>query len=327
MTEKARLASIGLGWWGNTLAEAVNRSDTAQIVSCFARTESTRKVFSEKHGCRQAKSLEEILKDNEVQGIIAATPHSHHSEIISKAASAGKHIFIEKPFTLTVAEAKKAIEDAKRANVVLQIGHQRRRLGANRRIREMIDRGELGILHQFEANISAPMVPKPGWRSLIAENPVGALTPLGVHMIDTLHYFAGPIKRLFCLSKRIKGHSDLDDTSVVAVEFKSGPIGYIGFSSVLPQICTIAAYGTEAAVWSEENGAKLYLQKASEQRRSDIPVQAVDSLADEMAEFARCIQGLAKPETGGAEGLAVVAAMEAIIKSSKTGKPVDISGL
>ena len=67
----------------------------------------------------------------------------------------------------------------------------------------MIDKDELGMLHQLEANISAPVPPKPGWRSLAEESPVGALTGLGVHMIDTFHYFAGSIKRVFCFSKKI----------------------------------------------------------------------------------------------------------------------------
>ena len=324
MTEKVRLASIGLGWWGNTLAEAVGRTGTAEVVSCFARGADARKAFAEKIGCRQAESLEAVLKDPEVQGIIAATPHSHHPEIISQAASAGKHIFVEKPFTLSLAEAKKAVEDAKKANVVLQVGHQRRRLGANRRIREMIDKGELGMLHQLEANISVPVAPKPGWRSLAEECPVGALTGLGIHMIDTLHYFAGPIKRLFCFSKKIKGQTNLDDATVVAIEFSSGPLGYLGFSFLVPRIHNVSAYGTEASAWSEEDGEKLYFQKIDELIRSDIPVEGGDALADELAEFARCIQGQAQPETGGAEALAVVAVMEAIYESLKTGKPADI---
>ena len=108
MTEKVRLASIGLGWWGNVLADAVKRSGEAEVVSCFARTEATRQAFAEKYGCRAAESVEEILNDSEVDGLLTATPHSNHPELIAQAASAGKHIFVEKPLTLNVAEAKKS---------------------------------------------------------------------------------------------------------------------------------------------------------------------------------------------------------------------------
>jgi predicted dehydrogenase len=325
MTEKVRLASIGFGWWGNVLADAINRSGTGEIVACFARTESTRRAFAEKYNCRPAESLEEILKDPEIQGLVAATPHSHHSELISQAASAGKHIFVEKPLTLTVADAKQAIEDAQKAGVVLQVGHHRRRCGANRRVREMIDNGELGVLHQLEANLCVYKPQPPTWRQSREEQPLGGLTGLGVHMIDTLHYFAGPMKRVFCFSKQITGKEVIDEATVVAVEFEQGPLGYIGFSLSVPKVCTVAVFGNEASAWSDEDGARLYFEKNTEFTRTELDVDAGDPFVDEITEFAQAIQGKARPETGGHEGLAVVEVMEALIESQKISKPVDVA--
>jgi UDP-N-acetyl-2-amino-2-deoxyglucuronate dehydrogenase len=325
VSEKVRLASVGLGWWGHVLADAVNRSETAEIVTCFARTEATRQVFAEKYGCRAAGSLEEILKDTEVQGLLSATPHSHHPKLIELAASAGKHIFVEKPLTLTVVEAKKAIEAAQKAGIVLQVGHHRRRLGANRRIKEMIDQNELGVPHQFEATFVISKPQPPTWRSNPDEQPLGGLTGLGVHMIDSLHYFTGPMKRVFCLSKQITGQQPVDEATVVAVEFERGPLGYIGFSLSQPRVCNVAAFGNKASAWSEEDGTRLYFQKSSEFTRTELPVQAGDAIADQITEFAQSIWGEATPETGGPEGLAVVEVMEALIESHKLGKPVDVA--
>jgi predicted dehydrogenase len=325
MTRTVGLASVGLGWWGNVLADAVNRSGAAEIVACFTRTASTRREFAEKYGCRAVESLDEILSDPEVQGLIVATPHSHHGEIIAQAASAGKHIFVEKPFTLTVAEAKKAAADAEKAGVVLQIGHQRRRQGANRRLRAMIDHNELGALHQFEANLSLFKPQPPNWRQSRDEQPLGALTGLGVHMIDTLHYLAGPMKRVFCFSKQITQREIIDEATVVAVEFERGPLGYIGFSLSVPKVCTIATFGNEAAAWSEEEGSRFFVQKTSEMTRTEIPVETGDVLADQIVEFARCIRESARPEIGGPEGLAVVAVMEALIESQQTGRPIAVA--
>jgi len=86
MAEKVKLASIGTGWWGDVLADAAGRSGEAEIVSCFARNEKTRQDFAEKHGCRSSASIEDILSDPEVNGLLTATPHSHHSELIISAA-------------------------------------------------------------------------------------------------------------------------------------------------------------------------------------------------------------------------------------------------
>jgi predicted dehydrogenase len=86
-----------------------------------------------------------------------------------------------------------------------------------------------------------------------------------------------------------------------------------------------AAFGTEASAWADEEGSKLYFQKKDQQAREDVPVEAGDALADQMAEFARCVRGGGAPETGGPEGIEVVAVQEAIIESAASGKVVEVS--
>ena len=83
--EKVRLASIGLANWGTTLANAANRAGNVEIIRCFTRTESAREEFAEKFGCRPAASFEEVLKDSEVEGILIATPHSTHMDLITRS--------------------------------------------------------------------------------------------------------------------------------------------------------------------------------------------------------------------------------------------------
>ena len=328
-TDKVRLASIGLGWWGGVLVDAVNRSGSGEVVSGFARSGDARKAFSEKHGCRTAGSLDELWNDPEVEGVIVATPHSTHLDMISQAASAGKHVFVEKPLTLTVDEAKKANEAASAANVTLQVGHHRRRFGANRKIREMIDSGELGVLHQLEANLSLPMgfEPKQGWRNDPAECPAGSMTGLGVHMIDNLQYLAGPAKKVAAFSKKVLGKTNLDDTTSIIIEYENGPLGYIGSTFVIPKICDTAAFGTKMRAYSEEEGGKLYVAKVGEEARTEVDVVGGDALADEMGEFCRCARGEATPETGGPEGLEVVAVLEAVVRSATTGQVVDVASI
>ncbi|MEE9257879.1 MAG: Gfo/Idh/MocA family oxidoreductase [bacterium] len=325
--EKVRLASVGLGWWAGILTEAVERSGACEVVTCFARSEDGRKAFAEKVGCRQSASLDEVLNDSEVEGILVATPHSTHTDIICRAASAGKHVFVEKPLTLTAADGKKAYEAARKAGVTLQVGHNRRKQGGNRRLREMIDKGELGMIHQVEGNLSLAggQNPRQGWRNDTAECPAGAMTGLGVHMVDNLHYLAGPVKRVCAFSKKLLGNGNLDDVTTILMEFEGGPLGYINTTYVVPKICTNAVFGTQANAWTEEEGTKLYFQKLDQQAREELPCEAGDALAEQMAEFARCIREGATPETGGPEGIEVVAVLEAIVESVNTGQVVEVS--
>lgn len=321
---KVNLAFVGLGWWGQELADATLRSGVGQIAACYARTESTRLEFAEKYDCQPADDLEEILRDPAVDGIVAATPHSHHVPLIVETASAGKHIFMEKPFTLSANGAKKAIAAAEEAGVVLQIGHQRRRQAANRRLRAMLEEGKLGTPHQIEANLSLYKPQPPTWRSNPQEQPLGAMTGLGVHMIDTVQYLNGPISRVFTFSKEVTGmQGGLDEATVVAAEFEQGALGYIGFSLCVPKVCTVAVFGNEAAAWSEEEGSRLFFQSKEEFKRQEMAVDAGDPLAEQMAEFAAAIRGGTTPEVDGQAGLLVVAVMEALMESHRSGRPVD----
>ncbi|MDP6364831.1 MAG: hypothetical protein QF787_01590 [Nitrospinota bacterium] len=121
------------------------------------------------------------------------------------------------------------------------------------------------------------------------------------------------------------GATRLDDITSIGLEFESGPLGYIGVSQVIPLSIRTAAFGTEAAAWSEEDGTRLFFQKKGEQARSEIPVESGDAPSDQLREFASCIREGAAPETGGAEGLEVVAAMEAIIESAKSGRLAEVA--
>jgi predicted dehydrogenase len=185
------------------------------------------------------------------------------------------------------------------------------------------------MVHQLEANLSlfGGQTPRPGWRSDPSESPAGAMTGLGVHMIDNLIYLAGPVKRVAAFSKRLLGKSQLDDVTSFILEFESGPLGYIGSTYVIPKICFTSAYGTEANAYSDQEGGKLYFQKKGEDARTEIPVQGGDALALELAEFANCIRGTAKPETDGHAGLQVVAVLEGVIESAQTGRAVDVAAL
>ena len=322
-----RAASVGLGWWGGQLAAASRRSGAVDIVRCFARSPERRQAFAQEHGGRPAESFEELLEDPEVDALILATPHSTHMEMIVAAADAGKHVFVEKPLTLKAADGRRAAEAAKAAGVVLQVGHHRRRQPGNRRLRQLIDASGLGVVHLLEATMHVPKYQEPiaGWRGDPEESPAGGMTGLGVHMLDTFHYLVGATTRVQAYSKRILGRWDVDDATVVAFEFESGPLGYLGTSLVLPKRCDVTVSGTESIAWSEEEGTRVFRLAKGETTRAEEAVEPLDVLADQMSEFGRCIEDGGAPEVGAPQAIAVVEVLEAIVESIRTGRSVDIA--
>jgi predicted dehydrogenase len=325
-----RVASVGTGRWAGTLADAAARGTGLTIVACTSRSADHRAVFARKYGCRDVATYEALLADPEVEAVVITTPHSLHAEQIVAAARAGKHVFVDKPFTLTVADARRATEACRRAGAVLAVGHQRRRQAASRALKRLLDEGALGHVSQIEGNFSADYgfsstITPDMWRADRAETPGGPMTNLGIHHVDTYQYLLGPITRVMALARRVVLGIDVEDVASIVFEFASGHLGYLGTSWV-PATRTewISVHGTDAQAWHEGVGTRLSLTRRGQSERTPVPLAPAEPLVEELAEFARCVREGAKPEVSGAEATANIAALEAIVESAKTGRAVEV---
>lgn len=327
MESNVRLASIGLGWWGGVLARGAMTAG-AEIVGGYARSEESRRSFVEEHGGRPFQTFDEVLEADDVDAILLATPHTTHADLTIAAADAGKHVFVDKPFTLDVASGRKAIAATESAGVVLQVGHNRRRQPANRRIKQLIDDGALGTVTMIETHQSTPNALgfEPGyWRANDTESPLGGMTSLGVHMLDTMTYLLGEIETVFAVSKGIIDFPPIDHATALLFEFSSGPLGYLGTSFVVPRVTTVTVRGTAASAVNEVDGHRFLWQAIEDQKPIEQPIEVLDTVADQLGEFVRSIRGEAQPETGGREGIEVVAILEAAQASAKSGVPQSVA--
>lgn len=324
--DPVRLGVVGLGWWGRVLADAAARSGAAEVVACFARTEAARERFAADVSCRAASSLAELLEADDVEGVMFATPHRAHLEHVEQAAEAGCHVFVEKPLALTVAEARGAIAAAEAAGVVLMVGHQRRRQAANRRMKELVDEGTLGTPLVVESAFMTHSGYPDTWRADRAETPLGAMTGLGVHTIDTFHYLLGPVERAASFSNPVldRDPRGLDHATGLLLEFASGAVGTLLCTHFVPPANRVAVHGTGGAAFNEQDGARLFLQDAGQPARHEVDLAINDPLAEQVAEFGGAIRGNGTVETGGPEGLAVVAVLEAAIESARHGTVVTV---
>jgi predicted dehydrogenase len=327
--EPVRVAAVGVGGWGRALADAAGRGTDLAIVACTSRSADNRAAFATARGCRDLTSLDAVLADPDVEGVLITTPHSVHAEQVVAAARAGKHVFVDKPFTLSVADAWRATEACRRAGVVLAVGHQRRRQPANRALKRLVDDGALGRVAQVEGNFSVNIgfTLKPGmWRAVRAETPGGAMTNLGIHHVDTFQYLLGPIARVMALSRRVALTGvEIDDTTSIIFEFAAGSLGYLGTSWVhANRTAFITLHGTEAQAWSEADGSRLLVARRKDAAPAAMSLPPVDPLVEELAEFARCVRDGTKPEVGGEEATAAIAVLEAIVESAESGRAVDV---
>jgi len=117
-------AIVGLGWWGKTL---VNSARDFGAPMRFARgvtlEPETVRDFAAEHKIVLGTSLDEVLADQSIQAVILATPHTKHRAQVEAIAAAGKHIYCEKPFALSKADAQAALDACRRAGIVIAVGH------------------------------------------------------------------------------------------------------------------------------------------------------------------------------------------------------------
>jgi predicted dehydrogenase len=319
-------ASVGLGWWSDELAGAVHgKSAKLRLAGCYSRAEEKRRAFAAKFGAKPYASYEAVLADSAIEAVILTTPHSQHAQHAIQAAAAGKHVFVEKPFDVKAEAARAATAACRRAGVVLAVGQNRRFAAATRAIERLKAEGAFGTILHAEAQFSLPSAlsyTPERWRASRTESPGGAIAALGVHMIDLLAHFLGPVTSVRALAKRRAVSVDLEDTTSGLFEFASGATGYLGCLFACPRQSYFYLYGTGANAYARPDANELVLERAGG-KPERIELQPVDTLKAELEAFADAVAGgpefPVKPE----EAIHNVAVMEAMVASAaRNGAPV-----
>ena len=310
---------VGLGRWGQRLvnAAATPPSDAIRITHAVARTPENARAFCAQHGLRLSADLAAVIADRSVDAIVLATPHSQHAAQVAQAAAGGKHVFVEKPFTLDLASAERAAQACRSAKVVLALGHNRRFLPAMAQMKRLVASGELGeILHlegAFSGNFGLGY--RPGiWRATQEESPAGGMTAMGIHIIDAFVHLAGSIASVRCESHRKVLEVDLDDTTSVLVRFASGASGYLSTLTATGRIVRVQVFGTRGWAHLLDHHILETCDIDGKVSRTEYP--ATDIERRELESFAAAAAGKGAYPVPIPEVLHGIAAMEAAIHSA-----------
>jgi predicted dehydrogenase len=266
-----RAAIVGLGWWGRTLVEAVqNQSDDIRFVAGATRTVSPEvQAFAAAQAFQLADSYEALLADPAIDAVVLATPHSQHAGQVVAAANARKHVFCEKPFALTKAEADEAVAATRAAGVTLGLGYNRRFHPEMTKLRDRIRSGGLGTILHVEATMTFPnalMLKATQWRAHRDETPCGGLTPMGVHAIDGMIDLCGAVDHVYCQSFRRVVEVDADDTTSILLRMKDGMSGYLGTMTATGPGFSFQVFGSKG--WVRLEGMTHVAGASSEERRT-----------------------------------------------------------
>ena len=256
-----RAAIVGLGWWGRSLVGAV-QGKTDDIRFRVGHTRSPGKVaeFCRDHSIRFTVDYAAVLADPDVDAVVLATPPSEHAPQARLAAAAGKHVFVEKPFTLTVQSACDVLAVASQAGVVVGAGFNRRFHPSMTELRSRIRDGRLGIIEGCLFEHTAPggaNIRPDEWRANQQETPAGAMTGIGIHIVDGLIDLFGPIREVHCIATR-RVAPLVDDTTAVLVKLANGISAVFFCSFVTVPNYRLAVYGSKGvAEVSEAHAGRI----------------------------------------------------------------------
>ena len=180
-------AMVGLGWWGKELVRSAQGSQLMRFTRGVTLEPETVRDFATDMNIAIGTSYEDVLADKSIDAVVLATPHTRHRAQVEAAAAAGKHVFCEKPFALTVADAKAAIAACRKAGVALGVGHNRRLWPSIVKLKEAVSSAEFGTVMFAEGNYSHDILantPLDNWRSAPQETKAGGMTGMGIHLLD-----------------------------------------------------------------------------------------------------------------------------------------------
>lgn len=224
---KVKVGLVGCGPMGMGLATAAAK--TLAEITAVADVDSERaRVAAEKFGCARFADMEALLKKADVEAVIVATPPFQHRADVVAAAQAGKHVFCEKPMSLTVEDCRQMIEACEKAGVKLMVGQILRYYPAFAKMKEVVDSGELGepmaVCTTRLQNCTADIWNR-GWRTKKADSG-GTLLEINAHEFDYMCYVLGqPVAVFARTAKFIASKRDYEDLVLTTVELEGGGVG------------------------------------------------------------------------------------------------------
>jgi predicted dehydrogenase len=213
--QRLRCAVLGSGFAGSTYAEALRYAPEADLAVVAGGHQA--QEIAERHAVPATQDVDAVLDDPEIDAVLIASPNPFHAPQTIHAASTGKHVLVEKPMALTLQESIDMVRACEQANVVLMVGHHHRFRRNPVAVKLLLDRQTIGVVDMVAMVQNEPdsttWLDKP-------ENG-GYLLGSGVHGLDLLRWWLGPVARVAALTGHYRGEQ-VENGSLLLLDFASG---------------------------------------------------------------------------------------------------------
>ncbi|MBI2377214.1 MAG: Gfo/Idh/MocA family oxidoreductase [Deltaproteobacteria bacterium] len=330
-----KLAVVGAGYWGPNLVRNLLALPDVQVVICDRDAKRLAQAKERFPPVEITSDYDAVLGDSALTGVLLATPISTHGPLGLRALGAGKHLFVEKPLAGSVRDAEALVEEANQRGRVLMVGHTFEYSPPVVKIRDYIERGELGQLYfisMTRVNLG------------LHQRDASVIWDLAPHDFSILFSWLNEAPRRITATGRACVQKGIPDVAFVTLEFPSGVLANVEVAWLAPsklRKTTIVGQKKMLAYDDTQNieTVKIYDQGVDfrdpetfgeyqlSYRSGDIVsprISGAEPLKVEMTHFVECIQTGKTPRTDGRSGLRVVRALEAAERSLRSREPVEL---
>ncbi|WP_026568391.1 Gfo/Idh/MocA family protein [Bacillus sp. UNC41MFS5] len=290
-------------------------------------------------------SLEEVYHDPHIDAVSICTWNNSHAEISINALKSGKHVLVEKPLSVTVEEALKVEEAARKYNKTLQVGFVRRFATNTRVLKSFIDQGKLGEIYYAKATCLRRLGNPGGWFADKERSGGGPLLDLGVHIIDICWYLMGRPKvksisgntyrqlgnrgnvenlRFYKAADYDKGKNTVEDLANALITFENGASLFVDVSYTLhaqKDEIQVKLFGTkggaelepELVLISEENNTIVNIHPQIDHLTFDFS----NAFQNEIDSFVTCCLFDTKPVAPVEDGVEIMKILAGIYEASE----------
>jgi UDP-N-acetyl-2-amino-2-deoxyglucuronate dehydrogenase len=333
-----RFAIAGAGTAARYHAQAIAATEGARLVAVSRAAASRRDDAAREFGVPCEASFEALVARDDVDAVCICSPSGPHGPQAAAAARAGKHVLVEKPMALTLAEADAAIDAARAAGVTLGVALQRRTEPAYRALQAAIADGALG--RTVLATVTVPYLRTPEyyaatpWRATWATDGGGVLINQAIHLADLLLWMCGDVREVRATAATVVRAIEAEDTLTASLQFANGALGSIvattGAAPGFPH--RLEVYGDRGGVQIEADAVVRWdADPARRPTETAAPTGAgsgasATGLAPDghrrlVADFVDAVRTGREPLVSGREGRRSLALVLAVYEAARTGRP------
>lgn len=326
-----RVGLIGLGYWGPNLARNVMAAEGLELAMlCDLNRDRLARYAGLYPGARTTTNVEELVTSDAVDAVFVATPVSTHGAIAAHALRAGKHVLVEKPLSHSIESGEELVELAQAQGLVLMVDHIFVYSGAVRKIKELVQSGEIGDMYYMDSvRINLGLV----------QHDVNVVWDLAPHDLSIMDYLVGRLPKSLAAFGAVHTGNGIEDVAHLSLDFGDGLIAnfHVNWLSPVKIRHTMIGGSRRSIVYNDldqSEPVKVYdrgidVHGSDDQRRHALMidyrigdvwsphVDQTEPLGNMVSHFAECVRESRQPLTSGVEGLRVLKILDAAQRSIK----------